>query len=457
MANTPDAITGNQVYGVQAKSLHLTSVILNSCMILAGMGFMSSNKIDPLYGVGTPDAGMLMSGAQLSPAMKKEIAECAAYYPLIESYDQRDVKTMAYRDTSATLSMHAGAVATYTVVVDSTGTITSVIPSGNTSGFSGCPPTLIAVDGGYTGQGAVFTPVISAGVMTSVTVDSGGYGFSSSANITILENSGLTAAEEQSRPCVKWTDITSPGYVYQRDLDRFTALKTTNKAMYDAQVNDLTVNAEVGMVSNLLQKVNTDAIFGSPTSSTADLWSKQYGLDSAIAPDNTYLGIDRTLPANYWFRGVADANLRNFSLAQLVADIHLTKGIAYLGGHSDVILVGPALFNKYQQEALSYQITPTDSDNLKKLRQFGFTGQVVCYSGTYVLSDIRIKPKTAYSLFMKSWKFATKSGANFSMKTWRDQSEIEGGKIAFYNTARLQYMLFCDAPSLNVRYTNLAA
>lgn len=424
-------------------------------MVIAAMGFMSSNKIDPLYGVGTPDVGMLMSGAQLSPAMKKEIAECAAYYPLIESYDQRDVKTMSYRDTSATISMHSGVAATYTATVTN-GAIVSIALSGNTSGFSGCPPTLIAVDGGYTGQGALLTPVISGGVMTSVTVDSGGYGYSSSGNITILENSGLTAAEEQSRPCVKWTDITSPGYVYQRDLDRFTALKTTNRAMYDSQVNDLTTNAEIGMISNLLQRVNADALYGTPSSSTADLWTKQYGLDAAIAPDNTYLGIDRTVASNYWFRGVSDANARQYSLAQLVADIHLTKGVAYLGGHSDVILVGPALFNKYQQEALSYQITPTDSENLKKLRQFGFTGQVVCYSGTYVLSDIRIKPNTAYSLFMKSWKFATKSGANFSMKSWKDQSEIEGGKIAFYNTARLQYMLFCDAPSLNVRYTNLS-
>ncbi len=456
MANTADAITGNQVYGVQAKSLQVIATILNSCMILAGMGIMSSNKIDPVNGIGTPDVGMLMTGAQVSPAMKKEMVECAAYYPLIESYDQRDVKTMSYRDTSATLSLHSGVSATYTTVVDSTGTITSVTPSGNVSGFSGCLPTLIAVDGGYTGQGALLIPVISAGVLTGVTVQSGGYGYSSSANVTILENQGLTAAEQQSRPCVKWTDKTTPGYVYQRDIDRFSALKTTNKRLFDQGVNDLTTNAELGMISALLQDTNRNAIYGSPTSSTADLWDNQYGLDSAIAPDNTYLGIDRTQASNYWFRGIADANAHQFSLAQLVADIHLTKGVAYLGGHSDVILVGPALFNKYQQEALSYQITPVDSDRLKKLREFGFEGQVVCYSGTYVLTDIRIKPKTAYSLFMKSWKFATKSGANFSMKTWKDQSEIEGGKIAYYNTGRLQYMLFCDAPNLNARYTNLS-
>ena len=213
------------------------------------------------------------------------------------------------------------------------------------------------------------------------------------------------------------------------------------------------------MVSALLQYANRDAIYGNPatvgTPSTDDLWANQYGLDVAIDATNTYAGIDRTLAANYWWRSGYDTAAHNFSLEQLYADMHLTKGISFLNGKIDVLLVGPSLFAKYQREIMSYHVDADPDGKIRKLRELGYEGMAINYNGMYVLTDNRIAPKTGYGLNSKSWIFATKSGYNFKFGTWKDQTEIEGGKQAFYGLCDVQYMLICEAPMLNVKYTNL--
>jgi hypothetical protein len=73
----------------------------------------------------------------------------------------------------------------------------------------------------------------------------------------------------------------------------------------------------------------------------------------------------------------------------------------------------------------------------------------------YILSDNRIASKVFYGLNSKSWIFATKSGYNFKLGKWSDQTMIEGGKQAHYNLCDVQYMLVCEGPMLNVKYTNL--
>ena len=453
MANTADAVTGNAVYGLKAYSLKVVSTLLNSCVVLAILGLMNSNKGNELYGVGSPEAGMLLSGADIDPIRKKEIVECAAYYPDVKYYDQRDIKTMGYRDTSATMSTSAG-TATYTATIAS-GVITAVTVGGTNTGFSGTPPTLIAVDAGYTGAGAILEGTISGGAIT-VTVISGGYGYSSS--VTILENSGKTEAEKTLRPCFKWTHKETPVYVWKRDLDRFEALRKNQKQLFDAGVNELTARSQLAAVSSLLQYVNQDVIYGSPNTlgaDTDDLWKNQFGLVNAFAPDNTYAGIDRTLTANWAWRGRRDDTSHVYSLEDLYADMHFTKGISYLGGSVDALLVGPTLFTKYQREIAAYRTNPDPDGKIAKLRTFGWKGQAINYNGMFVVSDNRIAAKSAFGIDARSLIFATKSGYNFKMSELKDQSLIEGGKQAFYGTADLQYMLVCEGPMLNVYYTAL--
>ena len=414
---------------------------------------MNSNKADELFGVGTPDSGIMMSGGHIDPIRKKDIMECSEYYPEIDNVDQRDVKTMGYRDTNATISLGSGA--TYTVTAVS-GVITAVAVTGGGSGYAGCPPTVVAVDSGYTGGGAILKATIAGGVVTAVTVVSGGVGYSTST-ISIVEFTNKSIGEQSMRPCFKWTEKVTPAYVYKRDTDRFMAQKTNQTQIFNQKVNDLTSRAEKKAISALLQDVAVDVIYGTPATSTDPLWTAPFGFNYAL--DNTnqaiYAGVDRSVAANYMWRSKLDANARVFTLEQLWKDAHVTKGIGYLGGNVDVFLTNPSYFNKCLSEVQSYQVNPDNDDKIKKLRQFGFEGVIIKHNTSYIMSDIRIKAGTIYGLNAKSWIFATKSGANFAFNKWTDQSTIEGGKVAFYNTCRLQYMLICEAPPLNVMYSSL--
>jgi hypothetical protein len=450
MANNATVVTGNNVYGLRAYSQRVVSTLLNSCVVLAAFGLMNSNKGDAIYNVGTPEAGMMLSGADVPPATKREIVECEAYYPEIENVDQRDVKNMGYRDTSATMSTSANGDPTFTVTVSS-GVITAVSVDTNNTGWSGCPPTIVAVDAGYTGQGAVLTGVVTSGTLT-VEVTSGGYGYS--ASVSGLAFYSKSAGEKSIRPCFRWTHKETEGYVYKRDIDRFRALQQSNVDLFNAKVNDLTSREQLRMVSALLQYVNNDMMFGTPTTPASnDPWDHQYGLDAALDVDNVYGGLDRSVTANYFWRARQDTTTHVFTLEQLWADSHLTKGIGYLNGNIDVYIVSPTLMEKYNRESSSYQIIAQSDPGVQKLRAFGFKSPVIKYNTSYVISDIRVAPKTIYGLNMASWIFATKSGYNFKFQGWEDQTLKEGGKQAFYGLCDIQYMLACNAPALNVCYT----
>src|SRR5207249_2450559 len=98
-------VNGNNVFGLKALSLHIVSTLLNSCVLLAALALQDSNKAASFWDPGSPEAGGLISGADISPVTRKEIVECSQYSPLIESVWQGDVKTMGYRDTSATMAV----------------------------------------------------------------------------------------------------------------------------------------------------------------------------------------------------------------------------------------------------------------------------------------------------------------------------------------------------------------
>jgi len=134
-----------------------------------------------------------------------------------------------------------------------------------------------------------------------------------------------------------------------------------------------------------------------------------------------------------------------------------TKALAAKGQGPDVVVVGPTLFSKWQKASQAYTMNANTDPNIQVLRrQYGFKMQVIQYNTIYVLMDINVPPNTVYALNTQSWAFVTRSGANFSMAPWTDQSLIEGGKQAWYSIVETQYMLMCLAPAYgNVQYTNM--
>lgn len=452
MANSSIVVSGNSVFGLKDYGSRIISTLFTACPLLAALGLRNAAKDNWFWDPGTPESGVLISGAEIPSSMKQEIMECESYSPLVEYIRQDDIQTMDYRPNSPTLAVGSGA--TFTVTVTN-GAIASVAVDNGGSGYAGAPPTLIPVDSVNGGQGAYLEATVSGGQITAVTVRAGGYGYTA---VTLLAVTGNTAGTKTIRPTFKWTEKKSPCYVYKRDTDRVQALargQTDLLMQYSLELEGIEI---LRKTSGLINQVERDILFSpGPTDLTAAIWDNQYSLASAIDYNNTYGGLDRTETANYTYRAQKITDDLTFTLEQLYQDMMFTRGLAALGKGPDVIAVGPTLFSKYQKESQSYTQNVNDDVNVQAIqRQFGFKLQVIKYNTLYVICDMNIPAKRVYALNTGSFVFATKSGANFSAQGWEDQSRIEGGKVAFYNVIDLQYMFFCLSPAYGcAQYTSM--
>ncbi len=445
------AINGNSVFGLKDFGNKIISTLLYSCVVLAALAIRDSNKDNMFWNPGSPNSGMLLSGADVPGSMKKEIMECESYSPLLEAVWQADVVSVAYRPNSPTLAVGSGA--TFSVTVTN-GAITAVAVTNGGTGYAGAPPTLVAVDSVNLGQGAILRAVVSGGQVASVTILSGGYGYTS---VTIQCNTGNTAGTKNKRPLFKWTDLQEPIYAYKRDVRRQQALAGNQQDMLDQAVDDLQGAEATRGTAGLIQYIEQDTIYNQPTDQSSDPWDHQFGLKYAIDYNNNYAGLDRSLTDNYFYRAQKDTTAYTFTLEALYQDMMFTKALAAKGQGPDVVVVGPTLFSKWQKESQAYTMNANTDPNIQVLRrQYGFKMQVIQYNTIYVLMDINVPPNTVYALNTQSWAFVTRSGANFAMSPWTDQSLIEGGKQAWYSIVETQYMLMCLAPAYgNVQYTNM--
>lgn len=454
MANTADvtAVTGNMTHGLRALSMATISTIFSVCPLLALLGIKNANKTDQIFGVGTPSNGTILSGSELSPAKQKEILECDSYSPLTRPKYQSDIKTMDMRDTNPKISTGTGATLTLTITNNA---VASVAIAGSSTDFVGTLPTITVDDVGG-GFGAILRPVLTNGSVSSVTVVSGGYGYSTNSTATVVTS--LSAGEKYSRAVFRWTDYKSTGLIYKRDISRAKAAAGGNVKLFNAKVNDLIMDEQAEKMSGHIQRINQDLIYGSPSSQTANIWSSQAGLTTAIDDSSTYGGLDRSLTENAYWRAKKDTTARTFSLRQLWQDAHLSKGLINNGGELDAFIVGPTLFAKYQTEAEAYTMNVNNDANVQLLiSKFGFKVPVIKYANTYVLMDPWVKPKTVFGVNTKPWIVAFKQGAKFTASKLYDQEAVEGGKDAMLFYMRTQMMAFCEAPNYGqIQYTDVS-
>lgn len=452
MANGSNAVTGNSVFGFKSYGSRIISTIFSACPTLAIFGFRNNNKPNTYWDPGNPTAGMLISGAELPPAMKKQIQQVQRWQPLFEYIRQDDVQVQGYRPNSPTIAVGSGGALSVTVT---DGVITDVSVTNGGSGYAGAPPTIVLVDSLNRGQGAVVEVSVTNGQISSPVIRSGGYGYTS---VTALVVTGNTDGQKNIRPAFGWARRSSPMYVYQDDIDSLEALSNGNKDVFANHRLDLQAAALQRHTASLIQKVQTDILHGpGPTDTSEFIWDNPYSIAQAIDYNNTYADIDRSLAANYAYRGVKITDALNLTLEGLFQEVMFNLGKAAIGTGCNVALVGPQLFVKFQQESQAYTSNAnTDVNVMAVERQFGFKMQVIKYNTMYVVCDNNIQPGRCYCINTGTWFFATKDSENFKMQPWTNQATVEGGKAAWYSTLSLQYMFGCFAPQDgNVQFTNL--
>jgi hypothetical protein len=425
--------------------------------MLLALGLFSQVKPSEVFDVGNPDAANILSGADIGANQIAELEQDSAYFPLIKSIIENDYKRMAFRDVQSQTATNTGSPATYTITVVN-GSITTVAVATAGSGYAGVPPTLIAVDAiGSAGYGAAFEVVMSGSTVGSVTVLNGGTGYSASG-VAIVENYGYSEAEQYGRPEFHYSHIQNAAKIYDNDINAAKKL-AKDKVDEGEKVINLVADSYKENMALQAQVIAQDLVNGTPTSQAARLWDRQFGLLSAIDDGGTttnYAGIDRTLALNWWWRSIVDTSSQNLSLAKLVDDANLNKGLATKGEGVDVFFVPLNLLAKYKAEEVAYTTNVNTDDQVREYGQYGFKTQMLKYGNVYVIGDTRIPQKTALGLNMKSFIFHFLPGRKFSPDGPYDQKGIPGGiagQLMFVNT---QWRAICVAPNLNVKYTNLS-
>ena len=448
MANASEftAINGDMSLGARAQSMVIVSTIINRCVILAALAVMNASKANDLYQIGVPNAGVLVSGGEISPVKQKQILEYDNYEPLEFAVNQQDVKRMALRDTNPKISNGTGGTVTLTI---GSGTITSASVS-SSSDFTGVPPT-IRVDDIGGGQGAILRATNTSGSIDSITVVAAGSGYSTNSTATVV--TGISAGQKFQRPYFRWTHWKSPGLVYHHDEDRYRAMAGSNEELFNAGINDLYSSESMKLITNQTVLLNEEFIYGLPTDDTQSIWDYQYGflyaIDDGSGSNARYAGCDRSLVANAYWRGKKDTTAHVFTLVDLWQDMHITKGLTQNSKGIDACFVSPVLFAKFQKESLAYQLNVNTDPMMQKLRAtFGYEGMVLKYQNTYFFMEPKLGPKVVVGINTESWIVAFKSGKKFNITGPFDQAEVEGGKDANLIFSELQFMIICEAPNL---------
>lgn len=461
MANSADytAVNGDLTLMVRELAANTVSTLFNSIPIFAALAIMTAQKPDAVLGVGDPSSDSVIAGCDVTPAMVREWEQMGQYCPLIESIRESDTQWMAYRDNMPSISTHSGSDPSFTITTVN-GTVTAVAVGSGGTGFSGSPPTLLLIDAsGSAGFGCELLAVVSGGVITGVTVQTGGFGYAATASIIV--NSGYSEAQKYSRPVFKWAQALSTGQFYDSEVD--ASIK-----MIDQSDDEAVSGAVMGVVSDALKRKlseNVTAIAqkfwtGLPSDESQTFWNSPFGILYAVDDGSlnaSYAGVDRTLAANYWWRSPVDNNQNAFGLKELVEDAHFKKGLAYKNAPTDLFIVDPIKYAQFRTQAVDYtqEVNLGEGGALREMGMSGFKVPALKYGNTYCISDFRCPRNTAIGLFTKGIVVAFKKGKKFAPSPLYPQHGIPNGIKGSKFFVETQIMPMYITPSLNCKYTNL--
>jgi hypothetical protein len=197
-----------------------------------------------------------------------------------------------------------------------------------------------------------------------------------------------------------------------------------------------------------------------PSNQEARKHDSLYSIHNICGEANRFMGIDRSLAANAYFRGNTDATAKPKSLKALLDDYRFTgAAVSQYGMEQDDVFAfcNPSLFTTFRDEAKSngaMQITSASQDYAKA----GFKFDIVQYEpGLWLVNDFTCPANTVAFLRPDTFYVAFHQADNWRVAPFKYAGEIAGGNDAMESYLRVNMMMGCVAPCLNAIYTNVTA
>lgn len=235
-------------------------------------------------------------------------------------------------------------------------------------------------------------------------------------------------------------------------------------SVYDAEVKPRTA-ALCKRINNQLFGIGGET--GAPVDEDAVTWSSIHSLQNALGTTNTYGGIDRSLPANAYWRSNRYTSTWTGTFYEAIDYCNYDFGMIDKGLGVQFALVGKDLMRKAKAEAkqAGYQMI----SNSVPEPEFGLTREsVIVNTGnrrvfiTYdpAVNTVDTAAGTKYAFFIdpSTWTIAIPGNRNFVVSKPVNAKEVdEGGDEADFGTIDAQAMLCCEVPSGNALFTDFSA
>ncbi len=204
---------------------------------------------------------------------------------------------------------------------------------------------------------------------------------------------------------------------------------------------------------------------GYPSDQTAVKWDALHSIPYSIGPDtqsssnvyrrNNYLGLDRSVTANAFWRGKGTDAYGNVIFRDLIRALNYssTYGFAAVGNGCDCILVDGTGFQKAMNEA-DGKFGVIMHNGLPEMAEMGFNKDIVCFDNkTYVVYDPECPSGHMACLNSSTWTVAIHPQKNFRVSTPTDQTINKGGDDVTCGHIRTK-MLWCnEEPAMNAYFT----
>jgi hypothetical protein len=281
------------------------------------------------------------------------------------------------------------------------------------------------------------------------------------------------------RPSFRWSIKSTPIEVSLMNM-RMTkaALAGKERAAWQA-IGDMWLASSDMALSQHCRGINNELTGSStpstttdaPSSVTADLWSKQYSLLSALgSTSNNYAGIDRSLAANAWFRPIVNSTAQSVNVREMLNYYRYTAAVLAPGGSTlatglnslglmgDVFICGNDLFPSFMAQADALKGQVFHSGGFPDYPEVGYNRQMCVFDGSVAVISEPNWPAGYVMLTNLETKFvAIHPEANFTASDPFRQNQQAGGHRSFAATIETQWMWGDTYPAGTVVWPSVTA
>lgn len=270
------------------------------------------------------------------------------------------------------------------------------------------------------------------------------------ANASTNSHSGATMAGGE----IHWTHIDTPILIqHEHKIAAGREGTEEGQAIKMAQVVDEAERvARQDHLDWLAEKVWT----GSPGNQAAYLWNEPAGIVDALSTTNTYARIDRSTESTWASQVVSTATAPDIN--KIIDYANLDLEIAGKGNGINLILTTGSNYKQFKNQILSQSgASAVLSSGLPEMAKMGVRKEMLQKDNVLITYDPFCPANTVCCFDTSTWKFMIHPEFNFKVTEFTDNTKTGIGKEPYdYAYIQTRFMLSCDNPFLNCRFSNVS-